>query len=156
MPDTAVVPPAAQADIVLQFGDGRYRFFLPIKAEIEIERLCGGVPLGEIYDELSSSVLLNISTGDAVYSAGKRARRHHARHVIRLAAQYGGEAEIGGETVSISAIDATRLVENYVDGRTNDETVPVAWAILHATLTSVDLKKNNAVAENTSAIIAGA
>ena len=133
--------PGAQADILLEFGGGRYRFFLPLKAEIEVERLCGNTPLGVIYDEMSASVGIDKDTDAPVYLIGGQARRHYARHVIRLAAQYGGEAEVEGEVVMVSAIDATRLVEQHVDGCAYDQTIPVAWAILRATLSGISLKK---------------
>lgn len=134
-------PVGAVSDITLAFGDGRYRFYLPLKAEIEVERLCGDTPLGVIYDALSASVGIDKETDAAVYLEGGPARRHHARHVIRIAAQYGGEAEIQGEAVKVSPIDATRLVEQFVDGRPFGEVIPVAWSILQATLTGVRLKK---------------
>lgn len=142
---------AAQADVLLAFGDGRYRFYLSLKAESEVERLCGNTPLGVIYEDMESSVGENRETGEIVYIPGGRARRHHAQHVIRIAAQYGGEAEIAGEVVKVSAIDATRLVENYVEGRPFDEVIPTAWAILQATLTGINLKKKDEPAESTSA-----
>ena len=134
----------AQADILLTFGDGRYRFFLPLKGEIEVERLCGNVPLATTYDDLASSTGQDKETGELVYVPGGRARRHQAFHVIRMAAQYGGEGEVGGEVVKVSAIDATRLAETYVEGRPFGESVPTAWAILQATLTGISLKKKDA------------
>lgn len=131
----------AQAETLLEFGGGRYRFYLPLKAEIELERLCGNTPLATIYDDLSSSTGVEKGTDAIVYVPGGRGRRHHARHVIQLAAQYGGEAEIDGSVVKVSAIDAVRLVEQYVEGRPFEEVIPTAWAILHATLMGITLKK---------------
>lgn len=136
-----IEPVGAVPDITLAFGEGRYRFFLPVKGEVEVERLCGDMPLGVLYDAFSASVGMNQETGEAVYLDGGPARRHHARHIIRIAAQYGGEGEIQGETVKVSPLDATRLVEQHVDGRPFDEVIPVAWSILQATLTGVRLKK---------------
>ena len=146
-----VGPVGAQSEITLAFGDGRYRFHLPIKAEIEVERLCGDTPLGVIYDALSASVGINKETGETVYLEGGPARRHHARHVIRIAAQYGGEGEVQGAAVKVSPLDATRLVEQFVDDRPFAEVVPVAWSILQATLTGIRLKKKPDPAPGTSA-----
>lgn len=138
-----MTPDGATADVLLEFGGGRYRFFISVKAEIEIERLCGNVPLGTIYDEFSSSMGIDKASGHPVYLDGGQARRHYARHVIRVAAQYGGEAEIDGEVVSVSSIDATRLVEQHVEGKHFSEVIPTAWMILKATLSGIDLKKKD-------------
>lgn len=134
---------SAQSDVLLEFGGGRYRFYLPLKAEVEVERLCGNTPLSVLYEDMESSTGINQETGALVYIPGGRARRHHAQHIIRMAAQYGGEAEINGEVVKVSAIDAARLVEQYVEGRPFEEVVPTAWAILHGTLTGISLKKKD-------------
>lgn len=138
-----MIPDGATADVLLQFGEGRYRFYLPLKAEVEVERLCGNVPLGAIYDEFSSSMGIDKVSGNPVYLDGGQARRHYARHVIRVAAQYGGEAEIDGQVVPVSSIDAARLVEQHVEGRHFSEVIPTAWMILKATLSGIDLKKKD-------------
>lgn len=124
--------------IELDFGPGRYRFFLPLKAQIEVERLCGNKAIGSIYDELCGSVGINQETGAALYLPGP-ARAKDAYEVIRLAAQYGSEGFVGGQRIPVSAIDATRLVDQYVDGRPYAEFMPVAWGILKALLTGIQL-----------------
>lgn len=146
-----MIPDGSTADVILDFGTGRYRFFLPLKAEVEVERLCGNVPLGVIYDEFSSSMGIDKGTENPVYLDGGQARRHYARHVIRVAAQYGGEAEIDGEVVSVSSIDATRLVEQHVDGKHFSEVIPTAWMILKATLSGISLKKKGGAADSIGA-----
>jgi hypothetical protein len=73
--------------VELEFGPGRYRFFLPLKAQMEVERLCGNKAIGTIYDELCGSVGINQETGAALYLPGP-ARAKDAYEVIRLAAQY--------------------------------------------------------------------
>lgn len=124
--------------VELEFGPGRYRFFLPLKAQIEVERLCGNKAIGTIYDELCGSVGINQETGAALYLPGP-ARAKDAYEVIRLAAQYGSEGFVSGQRISVSAIDATRLVDQYVDGRPYAEFMPVAWGILKALLTGIQL-----------------
>lgn len=124
--------------VELEFGPGRYRFFLPLKAQIEVERLCGNKAIGTIYEELCGSVGINQETGAALYLPGP-ARAKDAYEVIRLAAQYGGECYVAGQRIDVSAIDATRLVDQYVDGRPYAEFMPVAWSILKVLLTGIQL-----------------
>lgn len=124
--------------VELEFGPGRYRFFLPLKAQIEVERLCGNKAIGTIYDELCGSVGINQETGAALYLPGP-ARAKDAYEVIRLAAQHGRESYVAGQRIDVSAIDATRLVDQYVDGRPYAEFMPVAWSILRALLTGIQL-----------------
>lgn len=124
--------------LLMAFGDGRYRFFLPLKAQVEVERLTGKA-LGLIYDELCASIGQERDTEVHVYLPGP-ARAKDAYEIIRLAAQYGALAEVAGQQIKTSAIDATRLADQYVDGRPYTEFMPVAWAILQATLTGIKLE----------------
>jgi hypothetical protein len=127
-----VIPDGSTADVILDFGGGRYRFYLPLKAEVEVERLCGNVPLGVIYDEFASSVGIDKATETPVYMDG-------------------GQAELDGEVVDVSSIDATRLVEQHVEGKKFSEVIPTAWMILKATLSGIDLKKKDEAAASTDA-----
>jgi hypothetical protein len=132
--------PGAERSVLIQFGNGRYRFFLPMKGIVEVERLCKK-PIGVLYDELSGSIGLDKTTEAPVYLIGGTASITDAYHLIRKAAEYGGQAEISGETVKISSIDAANLVDEYVDGKDYDEFMPVAWAIARHTLSGATLKK---------------
>lgn len=132
--------PGSERSILLQFGAGRYRFFLPMKGIVEVERLCGK-PIGVLYDELSGSIGIEKDTENPVYLIGGTARITDAYHLIRKAAEFGGQAEISGETVKVSSIDAANLVDEYVDGKDFDEFMPVAWAIARNTLSGAALKK---------------
>jgi len=132
--------PGAERSVLLQFGGGRYRFFLPMKGIVEVERLCKK-PIGVLYDELSGSIGLEKDTENPVYLIGGTASITDAYHLIRKAAEYGGQAEISGETVTVSSIDAANLVDEYVDGKDYDEFMPVAWAIVRHTLSGATLKK---------------
>jgi len=131
MPDTAVT---------LEFGSGRYRFWLPMARIVEIERLCGGKSILTMHDEMGGALGLD-DTGEAHFVGGGQGRIKDVYEVIRCAAVGGAEAEVSGDTVKVSAIDAKRLVDDYVDGRPLAETIPVAWAILDAAIRGVQLKK---------------
>lgn len=132
MPDTA---------IELEFGDGSYRFWLPMSRVIECERNCGDKSILEMYDAMGQALGMMPDAEGVHFIGGGSARIKDVYEVIRCAAIGGGECRIGEETRSVSAIDAKRLVDEYVDGRPLAETIPVAWAILNAAIMGVSLKK---------------
>lgn len=125
----------------LDFGDGRYTFFLPMQRIMEIERACGDKSIATMHEEMGASLGIEAATEQARFLGGGPVRIKDVYEIIRCAAIGGGEAEVAGETVKVSPNDATRLVREYVDGRPYSETVPVAWAILDRTLMGVRLKK---------------
>lgn len=135
-----MIEPGSERALIASFGGGKYRFFLPMKGIVEVERLCGK-PLGVIYDEMSASMGLEKATDNPVYLIGGTARISDAYHVIRKAAEMGGQAELAGEVVKVSAIDATNLVDQHVADADYDEFMPVAWAILRNTMSGATLKK---------------
>lgn len=130
---------------MLDFGPGRYAFRLPMARIIEVERLCGDKSIVLIYEDLSAGIGIERDNADVARFMGTGgARLKDIYEVIRCAAIGGGEAILAGETVKVSAIDATRLVDEYVaDGAPGRyaEAAPVAWAILHDTIMGVRLKK---------------
>lgn len=145
-------------DDLILFGPGRYRFRLPMQRVLEIERLCGQKdapkPIGTIFEQLSDAVGIRRDTGDPRYIGAGPVHARDVYEVIRCAAIGGAEAEIAGETLKVSAIDATNLVDEYVaDGAPGRyaEAIPVAWHILNMTFMGVSLKKKaDAAPEDTS------
>lgn len=142
--------------IDLNFGPGRYTFRLPMAKVIEIERLCGDKSIVTMYEEMSAGIGIAQDDGMARFLATGGVRIKDVYEVIRCAAIGGGTAEIAGETVKVSPADATRLVNEYVDGRPYGEHVPVAWAILNDALLDVRLKKKADEPEAESPIAAEA
>ena len=130
MPDTAVT---------LQFGPGRFRFWLPMARIVEVERLCGDKSIVLMFEEMS--VGLGGEADAPVFFGAGPVRIKDVYEVIRCGAIGGGEWYDGDEAQPVSALDAKRLVDEYVDGRPMAETVPVAWAILNAAIMGVTLKK---------------
>lgn len=126
----------------LDFGPGRYTFRLPMARIVECERACGDKSIVTMYEEMSAGIGLSQDEAELprFFGAGP-VRIKDVYEVIRCAAIGGGEAIVAGELVKVSAPDAARLVTEYVDGRPYAETVPVAWAILNATIMDVRLKK---------------
>ena len=118
--------------IDLEFGDGRYRFWLPMARIVEVERLCGDVSIVTMLDDMSGAMgWTKEEEPSPAFVGGGPVRIKHVYEVIRCAAIGGG----------MSPIDAKRLVDTYVDGRPLSETAPVAWAILTAAVWGVRLKK---------------
>lgn len=129
--------------VTTEFGRGRYAFRLPMARVVEVERLCGDKSIVTMYEEMSAGIGINTEDQARFVGAGA-VRIKDVYEVIRCAAIGGGQAEIAGETVKVSAIDAARLVDEYVDGRPYIESVPVAWRILHHTIMDARLKKKAA------------
>lgn len=130
--------------IELDFGDGRYRFFLPMARICEVERLCGDKSIVTMHEEMGAALGIEPETEALRFLGGGSPRIKDVYEVIRCAAIGGEECERDGETHRVSALDAKRLVDAYVDGRPLSETVPVAWAILNAAVMGVRLKKKAA------------
>lgn len=135
----------ADTAITLKFGDGEYRFWLPMKWWCKAEELCGGKAgpksLEIVADEMGRSLVIDRESGDLRYVGGGATLFMDVYQVIRCAAIGGGECIVAGETRKVSPLDADNLVNTYVDGRPFSETVPVAWQILNAALNGVALKK---------------
>lgn len=126
--------------IDLEFAGQHIHFFLPMAKIIEIERLCGDKSIVSIYESLADGIGLERDTDVARFLGTGAARIKDIAEVIRCAAIGGG----------MSPNDAGALVRDYVDGRPLAETAPVAWAILHAAVMGVRLKKKAAPQESTS------
>lgn len=131
----------SETALTLDFGDGRYRFFLPMARICEVERVCGDKSIVVMHEEMGAALGIEPATEEVRFLGGGAPRIKDVYEVIRCAAIGGGECERDGRTVPVSAIDAKRLVDDYVDGRPFAETVPVAWAILNAAIMGVRLKK---------------
>lgn len=117
--------------ITLKFGPGEYTFFLPMARICEVERLCGDKSIGLMYEELSLSIGIERDSGAHLFASSGPFRLRDIYEIIRCAAIGGG----------LSPLEAKTLVDEYVDGRPISETLPVAWAILRATIEGVSLKK---------------
>jgi len=114
-------------------GEGRH-FFLPMQRVIEIERKCGEKSIVTMYEELCQGMGIERETETPRFLGVGPVRIQDVAEIIRCAAIGGG----------MSPNDAGTLIREYVDGRPMTETVPVAWAILHAAVMGVRLKKKAA------------
>lgn len=126
--------------VELDFADGRYRFWLALPHIIELERKTGNKSVFAIYDQLGAG--LGLEGENAVYLGGGAAMITDIRETIRLGLIGGNHAVVDGEQVEVGPIRARELVDLYTfPNRPIIEGAHIAWSILHAAITGIDLKK---------------
>lgn len=131
MPDTA---------INLDFADGRYRFFLPWPQLLELEKKTGKSAF-VIHQQLGDGLGLD-GDGNPVFVGGVTANAIDAREVIRLGLIGGNNGMVDGGEVQIGPNGARELCDNYAyPARPLAESVAVAWSVLEAAISGINLKK---------------
>lgn len=130
--------------VELAFGDGTYRFHLLMPQIMAIE--AGDRSILKMHEDMGGSLGV-VGDGEPIFIGGGSARVKDIVSVIRQGLIGGGEGMVDGERVTVSPIDATRIVETYVHDRPLAETLPVAWAVLNAAIMGVRLKKKAGDAE---------
>lgn len=124
----------------LAFGDGAYTFWLGLPQIIELERKTGNKSVFAIYDQLGAGLAL--SDDAPMYLGGGSAMVTDIRETIRLGLIGGNSGLVDGEEVEVGPNRARELVETYVyPERPLVEGMHVAWAILHAAIHGITLKK---------------
>lgn len=109
-----------QTSIILPFGDGEYRFCLPIKHIVEIEAKAG------LIDAVKHRLIYGgFGINDVV-------------EVIRHGLIAGGEGMVNGATVAVSDMRANMLVEAHVDGKPLGISAEVAKQIIAALYVGYD------------------
>lgn len=126
--------------IDLSFADGKYRFWLPMPQALELERKCGGKSIFAMYDQIGAG--LGLDGDKAVYIGGGSAMITDIREIIRLALIGGNACIVDGEEKPVGPMTAKQLVDDYVyPARPLTESAHIAWSILHAAITGIQLKK---------------
>lgn len=130
MPDTA---------IDIKFADGEYHFWLSLPQVVELERKTDK-SLFAIYDGLASGIAFN---GESpVYVGGGAASVSDIRETIRLGLIGGNSGSVDGSSIEVGPILAKQLVDTYCyPERPLIEGMHVAWAILHAAISGVEIPK---------------
>lgn len=124
----------------LDFADGKYRFWLALPHIIELERKTGNKSVFAIYDQLGAG--LGLDDASPIYLGGGAAMITDIRETIRLGLIGGNHAVVDGEQVEVGPIRARELVDLYTfPNRPIIESLHVAWSVLHAAITGIDLKK---------------
>jgi len=137
MPDTAVE---------VEFGDGRYTFWLALPHVVELERKCGGKSIFAMYDQIGAG--LGMAGDQAVYLGGGAAMVTDIRETIRLGLIGGNCGRVDGVEIEVGPNKARDLVDTYTfPHRPLVEAQNVAWSILHAAITGIGLKKEDGAGE---------
>jgi hypothetical protein len=129
--------------VFLPFGDGEYRFWLPLPEVVELERKTGSSIIA-IEERLRAAIGADGSQDDPVFVflGGGAATVADVRETLRLALQGGGGGLVDGQEVEVGPNMARQLIDAYVyPARPLSEGVVVAWRVLHAALHGVQLKK---------------
>jgi Phage tail tube protein, GTA-gp10 len=137
--------------VSLKFGDGEYRFWLPWPQVIELERKCGsksvdGALIGKsiftIYDELSAGLGYGEDEVIPVFMGSGKANALDIKEVIRLGLIGGNSGIVDGLPIKVPPLVAAQLVDDYgYPSRPLSECLGVAWAVLHAALIGIEVKK---------------
>lgn len=127
--------------VTTEFGDGSYRFWLPLPQVFELERSCGDTSILAIEEKLRASVGYD-DEGKVSFVGGGVATVKEIRETIRLALIGGNSGMIDGEEVEIGPIRAKQLVDLYCyPARPLAENAALAWLILSSAIFGVRLKK---------------
>lgn len=123
------------------FGDGTYRFWLPLPQAFELERVCGDTSILTIEEKLRAS-LGQGESGATEFLGGGGASVAEIRETIRLGLIGGNHGMVSGEEVEVGPIRARQLVDLYCyPSRPMAEGVTLAWLILSSAVYGVRLKK---------------
>jgi hypothetical protein len=126
--------------VELEFGDGTYRFWLPLPQIVALERACGDVSILTIEERLRGAI--GQEGEEFVFLGGGSAMIADVRETIRLGLAGGDHGMVEGEEIEVGPIRARQLVDEYAyPARPLAEGVVLAWRILHAAIFGVRLKK---------------
>lgn len=127
--------------VELAFGDGVYRFWLPLPQIVALERKCGDTSILVIEERLRASIGVD-ADGAFTFAGGGSAMISDVRETIRQALQGGNSGMVDGEEKEVGPISAGELVNQYTyPARPLSEGVVIAWRILHAAIYGIQLKK---------------
>lgn len=123
--------------LTTKFGDGTYRFWLPMPRVIAAEREISGSILALFYDIAEA---LGESVGGTIVLAGSTDARLKSCHaVIRNALVGGNEGQVDGEIIAVGDTLARELVETYCyPARPAMHDIALAWEILRAAVYGID------------------
>lgn len=130
--------------VELPFGDGTYRFWLPLPQIVALERKCGDTSILVIEERLRGSIGVD-AEGGFTFAGGGAAMVTDVRETIRQALTGGNSGMVDGQEIEVGPIRASQLIDQYVyPARPLSEGVVTAWRILHAAIHGVQLVKKKA------------
>lgn len=134
------------------FGPGRFRFGLHLAQVFELERGPDAYrheslyprPIGLMYEALNSAIGLQGEEKSPVWIGGASVVVQDIREIIRLALIGGNSCMVDGQESEVGPQRARELVNAYVfPARPLEESVMLAWSILHAAHKAINVKKND-------------
>lgn len=129
-------------ELLAAFGDGEYRFWLPLPQVFELERVCGDTSVMTLEERLRGSIGQD-ETGEVLFIGGGAAMVRDIRETIRLGLIGGNRGLLdGGQEIEVGPLRAKQLVDLYCyPARPLAESAVLAWRILSAAIYGVRLKK---------------
>ena len=123
-----------------KFGDGEYRFWLPLPQVFELERVCDASIIA-IEERLRMGMGQN-DDGSMEFIGGGTGMVREIRETIRLGLIGGNQGLVDGEEIEVGPLRAKQLVDLYCyPARPLAEGVALAWLILSSAIFGVRLKK---------------
>lgn len=136
--------------IELDFAGGRFLFCLPVHAWIAVERGPTNparrtreypVSVFTIYDELSAGIGADPTTGEVSVLPGATVFWGDIQNILEQALAAGNAGEKDGDRFEVGVQLAARLVGEAMQPGKIASCVGTAWAVLHAAIKGIDLKK---------------
>lgn len=130
--------------IVRPFGDGEYKFWLPLPRVIAAEREMSRErprSIFALFYDLGDSLATNL--GQMVLAGPTEATIAECQAVIRNALSGGDEGMVGGEAISVGDTMAKELVETYCyPARPAMLDIELCWRILEAAIYGIKLPED--------------
>lgn len=122
------------------FGDGEYRFWLPLPQVFELERVCDASILA-IEERLRTAIAMD-GDGNPDFMGGGTASVQEVRETIRLGLIGGNSGLVEEQEIEVGPLRAKQLADLYCyPARPLSEGVTLAWLILSSAIFGVRLKK---------------
>lgn len=128
-------------DLLAEFGDGEYRFWLPLPQVFELERVCGDTSIMTLEERLRGCIGQS-EDGEIGFIGGGAPMVRDIRETIRLGLIGGNSGSVDGSEVEVGPLRAKQLVDLYCyPARPLAESAVLAFRILSAAIYGVRLKK---------------
>lgn len=140
--------------LALEFADGEYFFQLKLPQIIELQQKCAYRDRqGSVINKGVLKIYQDVMAGRAVLDDGGHigspfegeAGITEIQEIVRLALIGGNQKIVNDETGEVSALDAKRLVENYLQVLPVKDQWDLAASIIHGAVVGYTPKKKAAV-----------
>lgn len=126
-------------DLIADFGDGEYRFWLPLPQVTSFEREHGS--LLDFHAKLGESMGID-ADGKFHFLAAAGPKTDAILALVRLALIGGGSGQVNGAEVEVGPVAAKHLVADYCyPSRPLEEAAVMAFRVVDAAVRGISLKK---------------